>query len=176
MLFIEIDNEKYPMKAQATTTQSGKPAIRIISDEAPLAMDGFNIVDGNGNLISDKSAFKYLYREDEHCKEYTTSPEEIIPVECHYMGDQPESPYSVLSRQISAVSSQVSAITPYEESKTAYIGDTEVRFDNVPQGNISAYLVVNGLQVPCEVVTYENYVIITFEELEEVGTVTISVQ
>ena len=176
MLFIEIDGEKYPMKAQSTTTQSGKPAIRIISKEAPLAMNGFNIVDGNGNLISDKSAFKYLYREDEYSKEYTTTPEEIIPTKCHYMGDQPESIYSMLSHQINVVNSRVSEITPYEESKTAYIGDKEIRFDNVPQGNINAYLMVNGLQVPCEVTTYENYIVVTFEELEEVGTVTISIQ
>ena len=56
-------------------------------------------MNGNGNLISDKSAFKYLYREDEHCKEYTTSPEEIIPVEVYkkwehdyYVNELPKNP------------------------------------------------------------------------------------
>ena len=176
MLFIEIDGVTYPMKSQVFKTQRGTEAIRIISDEAPVAKDGFKIVNGNGKVISDKSDFKYLYRENETCREYTTRPEEIIPATCHYMGDQPESIYSALSRQISAVSAQVSEITPYEETKIAYIGDTEVRFDVAKQGNINAYLTVNGMQVPCEVETYENYILVMFDELEEVGTVTISVQ
>ena len=176
MLFIQIDGVPYPMKAQTFRTQKGHEGIRIFSKEAPLAEDGFKIVDGNGKVISDKSEFKYLYREDENCKEYISVPEEPIPTKSSYTGGQPESIYSALSRQISIVSSQVNAITPYEETKTAYIGDTEVRFDVVKQGNINAYLTVNGMQVPCEVETYENYILVMFDELEEVGTVTISVQ
>ena len=176
MLFIQIDGVPYPMKAQTFRTQKGHEGIRVFSKEAPLAEDGFKIVDGNGKVISDKSEFKYLYREDENCKEYISIPEEPIPTKSSYTGGQPESIYSALSRQISAISSQVSEITPYEESKIAYIGDTEVRFDVVKQGNINAYLTVNGMQVPCEVETYENYILVMFDELEEVGTVTISVQ
>ena len=137
MLFIEINGEKYPMKGQATTTQSGKKAIKIISKEAPLAMDGFKIVNEKGNVITDKSDFKYLYQETEDYKIYTTENENIIPTKSYYNGNQSESPYVALSRQISAVSSQVSAITPYEESKTAYIEDKEVCFDIVREGNIS---------------------------------------
>lgn len=176
MLFIQIDGVPYPMKAQTFRTQKGHEGIRVFSKEAPLAEDGFKIVDGNGKVISDKSEFKYLYREDENCKEYISIPEEPIPTKSSYTGGQPESIYSALSRQISAISSQVNAITPYEETKIAYIGDTEVRFDVVKQGNINAYLTVNGMQVPCEVETYENYILVMFDELEEVGTVTISVQ
>ena len=177
MLFIEIDGETYPMKAQALTTQLGNEAIRIISDEAPLAEDGFKIVDGDGRLVSDKSDFKYLYREDDKCKEYTTSPEEIIPVQSHYMGDQPESIYSALSRQISAVSSQVSAITPYEESKDAYIGDTECVFNAGKQGDISAFVVDrDGNTIPSVVTKEDDKIRVTFDALEQVATVTISIQ
>ena len=35
---------------------------------------------------------------------------------------------------------QVNAITPYTETKTAYIGDTEISFDNVPSGNLSVFV------------------------------------
>jgi hypothetical protein len=31
------------------------------------------------------------------------------------------------------------ALTPYTETKTAYIGDTEVVFTEIPSGNITAY-------------------------------------
>lgn len=177
MLFIEIDGESYPMKAQALTTQRGKQAIRIISKEAPLAVDGFKIVDGNGKVVSDKSDFKYLYREDENCREYTTEPEEIIPTTSHYMGDQPESIYSALSRQISAVSSQVSAITPYEETKTAYIGDTECVFNAGKQGDISAFVVDrDGNTIPNTITKENNKIKVAFNALEQVATVTISIQ
>lgn len=177
MLFIEIDGESYPMKAQAFTTQRGKQAIRIISKEAPLAQDGFKIVDGNGKVISDKSDFKYLYREDENCREYTTEPEEIIPTTSHYMGDQPESIYGALSRQISAVSAQVSAITPYEESKTAYIDDTSVTFNIAKEGNISVFMVDGeGQNVPFTFEQVNGQIIVSFEKRNSLATVTISIQ
>ena len=35
---------------------------------------------------------------------------------------------------------KVDAITPYTETKTAYIGDTEISFDNVPSGNLSVFV------------------------------------
>ena len=74
MLFIEINGEKYPMKGQATTTQSGKKAIKIISKEAPLAMDGFKIVNEKGNVITDEhgnitgfvGSFKHFVEEIEN--------------------------------------------------------------------------------------------------------------
>ena len=33
----------------------------------------------------------------------------------------------------------ISEVTPYTETKTAYIGDTEISFDNVPSGNLSVF-------------------------------------
>ena len=33
----------------------------------------------------------------------------------------------------------ISNVTPYTETKTAYIGDTEISFDNVPSGNLSVF-------------------------------------
>lgn len=177
MLFIEINGERYPMKAQSLTTQKGKQAIRIISKEAPLAEDGFKIVDGNGKVISDKSDFKYLYREDENCKEYIKEPEEIITTKNYYTGVQHESPYDSLSRQISAVSAQVSAITPYTESKTAYIDDTSVAFDIAREGNISVFMVDGeGQNVPFTFEQINGQIVVSFEKRDSLATVTISIQ
>lgn len=64
----------------------------------------------------------------------------------------------------------ISSITPYTESKTAYIGDTEVFFENVPKGNVTVYSEVEaGIQYA------DNGVRVFFEPLEEVTTITISV-
>ena len=64
----------------------------------------------------------------------------------------------------------VSDVTPYTESKTAYIGDNEVFFENVPKGNVTVYSEVEaGIQYA------ENGVRVFFEPLEEVTTITISV-
>ena len=187
MLFIEINGETYPAEVRPFTTQIGTNAIRVISSEAPVAENGFKVLDVNDDLVIDCSKFIRLYREDGDCKEYIEKEESVIPVEGSYMGDVPPSPYSILSQQILSVSSSTSSqinelsshvddVTPYTESKIAYIGDTEVSFDIAKQGNVNAYLVVNGQQVPCEVTIYENYILVTFDELEEVGTVTISIQ
>lgn len=177
MLFIDIDGDIYPMKAQTFKTQKGQEAIRIFSKEAPLAENGFKIVNGDGKLISDKSDFKYLYREDENCREYITKPEDTIPTNSHYMGDQPESMYSVLSRQISAVNSRVTEITPYEESKIAYIDDTEVKFNIAKEGNISVYMVDNeGQNVPFTFEQVNGQIVVSFEKRNSLATVTISIQ
>lgn len=64
----------------------------------------------------------------------------------------------------------VSEITPYTESKTAYIGDTEVFFENVPKGNVTVYSEVEaGIQYA------DNGVRVFFEPVEEVTTITISI-
>ena len=118
-----------------------------------------------------------MYREDENCREYITKPEDTIPTNSHYMGDQPESMYSVLSRQISAVSAQVSEITPYEESKTAYIDDTEVIFDIAKEGNISVFMVDGeGQNVPFTYEQVNGQIIVSFEKRESLATVTVSIQ
>lgn len=66
----------------------------------------------------------------------------------------------------------VSDVTPYTESKTAYIDDTEVVFENVPSGNLSVFT-SNGIAYQTE--RLNNSVVIRFAPLEEIVTVTISV-
>lgn len=70
----------------------------------------------------------------------------------------------------------VLTITPYTDSKTAYIDDSEVTFTDVPQGNLTVYFESNGGYPNYNVSRNGDRVTITFEPLEYIGTVTISVQ
>lgn len=174
MLYIKIGENKYPCKFQVFTTQLGNDGIRIIGD-VPLA-NGFQIVDENDNLITDRSDYTYLYREDDTCKEYTKVAEEIIPTEGFTLGT-PSSPYDVLSRRISAVNNRVSDITPYTESKTAYIDDIDVLFDIPKEGNISVFMVDGeGQNVPFTFEQINGQIKVSFEKRESLATVTISIQ
>lgn len=95
---------------------------------------------------------------------------------CSYV-ELPPSAIDRLNSRINSVSNRVSNITPYEESKTAYIGDTETRFSKVKDGNINAYCITeSGVS---KVVTMEfpqNEIVVKYEPLEEVATVSISIQ
>lgn len=68
-------------------------------------------------------------------------------------------------------SNKVEQITPYKASKTAYIGDTEVVFENVPQGNLSVF----GLS-EYSIDRQNDRITITFDAVEEVTEVSISIQ
>lgn len=71
---------------------------------------------------------------------------------------------------IAGVRQSVSEVTPYTETKTAYIDDTEVVFTNVPEGNLTIYF-----SKPYTVVRDEDRLVIKFEALEEVTPITISI-
>ena len=79
---------------------------------------------------------------------------------------------SRLIEHIDQLGKQTEAITPWTASKTAYIDDTELTFTDVPWGNTSVY--VGGLNH----IFFErdgDRVIVRFEPLEEMQTVTINV-
>ena len=61
-------------------------------------------------------------------------------------------------------------------SKNVYVGYTECEFDLVKGGNISAWLVTNDTQTPCVFEVIDNKIKVLFEELNEVGTINISIQ
>lgn len=69
-----------------------------------------------------------------------------------------------------ALRKEINAITPYKETKTAYIGDTEVTFYNAPSGNLTVFF-----DKPYTVERLADRIIVSFEELEEVTEITISV-
>lgn len=79
-----------------------------------------------------------------------------------------------ITAKVDDSANQVKAITPYTETKTAYIGDTEIVFSDVPSGNISAF--VKGLEFSYQLVKNGNNIIVTFPSpLEEVTEITISI-
>ena len=61
-------------------------------------------------------------------------------------------------------------LTPYTETKTAYIGDTEITFYDTPTGNLTVYFPYNYT-----VERLSDRITISFEELEEVTEITISI-
>ena len=70
--------------------------------------------------------------------------------------------------------SEIKTITPYTETKTAYIDDTELIFTNVPSG--SWYVSFNNNVEATKVSKDGSNLIVEFEPLETVTEVTITVQ
>ena len=95
-------------------------------------------------------------------KELTSLSERIFNVECQ------------LSEIINLFNAQrkeeIEAITPYTETQTAYIGDTEKIFYTDMQGNLTVFF---PYEYTVERLT--DRIIITFNPLEEVTDITISI-
>ena len=74
---------------------------------------------------------------------------------------------------ISGIRKNISDVTPYTETKTAYIDDTEVIFTNIPYGAISVALSNPNIDFT---VTYDSgNVVVAFSPLEEVTKVTLTI-
>lgn len=86
---------------------------------------------------------------------------------------------SVATQQnaIDDLTNSIEEITPYTETKTAYIGDESVTFNDVPEGNLSVFTKDSeGNEIEYSVTREDNRVVVTFSPLEYVTDVTISVQ
>ena len=84
---------------------------------------------------------------------------------------------SQTNNNLNSVSNRVSDITPYEDSKTAYIGDTETTFYKAKDGMITANCITeSGLSIPITMELSNNEIKVMFEELTEVATVTVSIK
>lgn len=77
---------------------------------------------------------------------------------------------------INGVRKSTSDITPFTVSKTAYIDDTEVIFENVPDGNVTVYMTdSNGNDILYSYTKINGNVIVSFEKLTVLATVSISI-
>lgn len=65
---------------------------------------------------------------------------------------------------------RVDEVTPYTETKQAYIGDTEVTFYDVPEGNVTVFF-----DKPYTMEKVADRITLTFDELDEVTDITISI-
>lgn len=172
-MYIKINGSDEHYDASITTfkTQHGNDAVGIVGD-MPVTDKGFILYEDNGKVYNDLS--EYIYSYGDSGKAYT-KVEEIIEYGATVSDPLPPSPYEVLSSRVSKINSQVNSLTPYTETKDVYIGDKECRFDKVINGNISAYVEIGGEQKNCDVVVYETYIAVVFEEAEDTGTVTIKI-
>lgn len=153
------------------STSNGYEAVKIVSDiEIPLMSDGFvaYINEDDEKVFADYSEYKYLYKTNEYAVAEDT-PSTATPSN----DPIPTSAFEALSNRVAQLTSQVNSITPYTETKQAYIGDTECDFD-YREGNVSAW-VADG-QIPCEIVIEDDLIKVLFEELDEVATVKINIQ
>ena len=164
-MYIKINgsDERYEANLMPFKTQHGNQGVEVLNG-MPQTDKGFKVYNDNDKVFADYSDYIYLYRENQ----YTTVEETIIPAQCGYSPLPP----SQISRQIASLNNRVSEVTPYTETKQAYIDDTEVEFD-YRDGNITAY-VADG-QVPCNVLVEDNKIKVSFEALEEPAKVTISI-
>ena len=79
-------------------------------------------------------------------------------------------------KQSNYTAARVEAVTPYTETKTAYIGDTEVTFSTEEKGSLSIYAEDTEGNSPDYVVSRTGSTItVNFKPLEFVTTVTISI-
>lgn len=77
---------------------------------------------------------------------------------------------------VAGVRKGVSDVTPYTETKTAYIGDTEIVFDNAPDGNLSVFIKdFEGGYPDFNFERSNNRIIVEFLPLESITEVTISI-
>lgn len=75
-----------------------------------------------------------------------------------------------ITAKTDATAGAVEGLTPYTETKTAYIGDTSVTFSPVPSGNVSVFIDGNYT-----VSREQDRLTVEFEALTEPKEVTISI-
>ncbi len=76
-----------------------------------------------------------------------------------------------ITAKVDDSASKIVELTPYTETKTAYIGDTEIVFTDVPSGNLLIYSPIVNMSY----VRLGDKLVISFEPLEEVTEITISI-
>lgn len=176
MLYIKSNDSDMEYSVITLTpfqTCNGYNAVRIVTelDEIPTMTEGFKLYMDNEELICDYSDYKYQYSS----KSYSVRQDAQVSGAPSNTPLPPNS-YDKLSSRISQLSSQINSITPFTMSKSVYVGDTICEFDYVKGGNISAWLVTNDIQIPCNFEVVDNKIIVYFDELEEIGTINISIQ
>lgn len=78
---------------------------------------------------------------------------------------------SRLLEHIDMLGKQVETVTPYKDTKTAYIGDTEITFYDVPEGgNVTVFF-----NASYNMERIGNKITLTFEPLVDITDITISI-
>jgi hypothetical protein len=166
---INGDTTHYKEDIVPFTTQHGKNAINFIGDELPETDKGFKFYDDDDNLISDLSEYIHIYRQNA----YSTEEDIIIPPKGSD-APLPPSSYDILNSRVSQVSSQVAAITPFEETQKAYYAEIEKVFYNIPEGNTTIFF--DNYDGEYTVERIENRLTVKFpERLKDMTNITVIV-
>jgi len=166
-MIIKIGKKKYPCKAEYSKTQMGNTLIRIISETAPVATNGFTLYSDDESVEIDKSDYTFLYQQYGTVNEYTNVEEERVPASGYISGV----PVNPIAKALSNLNNRITAITPYEQSKTAYYGEVEKVFYGVPNGVLTVHM--DGEYT---VERIEDRVYVRFERLDGTKEITIIVE
>ena len=133
-LKINGSEDHYSVDISSFTTQHGHDAVRFIGDEIPETDKGFKLYNDDDTVMVDLSRFKYIYKPNEY-----SVVQDIIDEPSGNNEPLPPSAFDRLNSKVNRLSSQVSELTPYTDTKTAYYGEKEKTFYGVPEGNTSVF-------------------------------------
>ena len=91
-----------------------------------------------------------------------------------YLSEKIDSYKFYFDADIAGDRQSISAITPYTETKTAYYGESEKTFYDVPDGNVSVYF--TDYDGDYSVSRVSGRLTISFDTLTEQTDITISIQ
>jgi len=174
--------ETYEGSIMPFKTQHGIPAIMIgTQEEIPINESGFMVYSDNDEVLGDFSDYSnhydgnaYSVEQDEI--EYGSGVTELPPSSPNVLSGIVNT-LSLLTAQTSKNSSDIEDITPYVETKTAYIDDTEIVFENERQGNILISAIdSDGNSVETLNRREDDTIIVNFEPLQSITQVTLTIQ
>ena len=164
-------------------TQHGISAIRIgTKQELSVNENGFKVYSDKDEVLEDFSEYKYFYEEDAYSKEkdvpeYGKGTSDPIPTSFNSLSGITKE-INRINEQMNQNTSEIEKITPYVETKMAYVDDEEIVFEVERSGRALVDAIdSDGNSVECLVNREGNRIIVTFfEPLQLVTKVTISIQ
>jgi hypothetical protein len=169
-MYIKINGEetRYNDSLEPFTTQHGYEAVRFKGDDIPETDKGFKVYGDDDTEIFDLSRYTHPYGKNEFCVE----ADSIEPIEPAEYKPLPPNPLDV---KLANMNRRISAITPYEQTKTAYFGEVEKVFYGVPQGNTTVFF--DKYEGAYEISRIEDRLTVSFpERLQDMTNITIMVQ
>lgn len=184
MSYIKFNDSdtRYSGSIMPFRTQHGIPAIKIgTREEIPIDETGFKVYSENGEVLEDFSEYSNHYEGNSYSTEkdeieYGKGVTELTPA-------GPSALSSVMGT-LSNVSAKtdkntldIQEITPFVETKTAYIDDTEILFESDKQGNIVVTAIdSDGESVNVAYKRDGNEILVYFDPLELITDITLSIQ
>ena len=153
-----------------TMTQKGFPAIMFIGEAVPETQSkGFIYFDDDDILIADYSEYNNFYKPNI----FAISKDVPIDPKPNNKSEGSQIYNSSIISDVMDLKRKVADMETYTETKPVFIHNTQCVFEVEKIGAVSAQLTVGGIITPCQFTVNKNQITVSFEELEEVGEVTI---